>query len=174
MLQANCVDSNKDFSYLLSEYTYCIESFYEEAGREAYTAALNFAAANGFNIFLDIGCATGVQAELFRRSPVTYVGIEACPGLMWRPLEVQYIKERYPCELPADLMCRKVLGASRLCVGYLMTDYEAIAKQFDDFLLNGSSEARHALSKLYQQTYAVHVDGDKYDGWNWYHGSRLR
>lgn len=170
--KANCL--GKVEQQKLDEYLYCIEEIFEGRTIADYFTAFKLAAQQGFDTFVDIGCATGHQSELFRNSGIQYVGIESCPGLFWRPDETTYIEARYPCKIPQEVMDNKVMGASRLCVGYLTCDYEAIASQFDAFLLSAPALACESMARLYKESFAVRDHECPDNHWVWFHQSKLK
>lgn len=170
---AQCLNS-EDKSKLY-EYLYCITAAFSINTFEDYFTAYKVAVRNGFDTVIDIGCAAGHQAELFRGSTVRYVGIESCPGHFWRPDEITYFTQKYPCSIPNKIMDRRVLGVSRLCVGYLTIDYESIAQQFNSFLLSGPPDACIALSGLYETAVSI-IDPENQahpKAWTWFQNSKL-
>ena len=163
---------NNDMEYQLDTWMYGVESFYCENGAMDYATAFSFALQHRFDTVVDIGCADGVQSELIAGTQVRYIGVEPSAGLFWRPFNFSYIRKKYPCEIP---VYGKFLGISRLCTGYLMTDYLAIAKDFDDFLLDGPIEAALKLSRYYREVSVLHDSRNPHtNGWLWFHGSIQR
>lgn len=165
-------EPSMEMAYQLDNWMYGVESFYCENGAMAYATAFSFALQQDFCTIVDIGCADGVQTELIADMPLRYIGIEPSASLFWRPMRFSYIQKRYPCEIP---VYGKTLGMSRLCTGYLMRDYLAVAKDFDDFLLDGPIEAARGLSWYYREVYVLDDSRNPdSNGWLWFHGSAQR
>lgn len=146
----------------LDEYCYCLEA-YMEASCKVYQAAARFAAENGFDTVVDIGCACGTQGDLFEQVGVKYIGIEACRMKMFPG--IQFIQKTYPCALDLDSM-GIVLGVSNLCVGFQVESYQEIAEQFSDFLLCSCREGYDGLAKYYDKH--VIIQEPDHFGWVWY------
>lgn len=168
-ISLNWANTSDSIFMALSEFTYGVESFYVENGAFDYATAFSFARQMGYETFVDVGCADGIQSELIYGTPMQYIGIEPSGGIFWRPGTNQYIREKFPCTIPVT---KKVLGASRLCTGYLMTDYASIAEKFNDFLLDGPIEAAVELSRYYRTVHILHDDRNpNTNGWIWFHDS---
>lgn len=158
----------------LCEYSYCLESYLVEGSKETYESAARFAKEFGFDTVADIGCACGVQGDLFHQVGVGYLGIEVCTTMLWPEQEgLKFLHAKYPCPLPK--LAGKVLGVSNLCVGYQCTDYLEISEQFDDFLLCSCRDGYDGLGAFYESaTRIIDPAGRHDDRWVWYHGSKRK
>lgn len=145
------------------DYCYCLEA-YMEASSTVYQAIVRFAMEHEFDTVVDIGCACGVQGDLFRQVGIQYLGIECCSMKMFPG--IKYLQKKYPCELDLQPM-GKVLGVSNLCVGFLIESYQEIASQFHDFLLCSCREGYDGLAQYYD-THVILQEPEQI-GLVWYH-----
>lgn len=159
--------------FLWTEYAYCLCSYLVEGSHETYETAAWFAKEFGFDTVVDIGCACGVQGNLFHQVGVRYLGIEMCKTMSFPEKEgLSYLHAKYPCPLPE--LKGKVLGVSNLCVGYLCDAYQEIAAQFDNFLLCSCRDGYNGLSQFYESQTRIIDRANPNDKWVWFQNPKGR
>ena len=106
-----------------------IDNFFECETYKKYEFILDFCKKNGFNRVFDIGCAYGLQSEIFLNTEVDYVGIDEWNLEFWNNDNFKYIINRYPFKIEAK---DDDLAVSSLCLTwncYLYDGDETLRKQ---------------------------------------------
>lgn len=136
----------------------CISHLFECEGFQTYEAIADFAKEKGFNKVYDIGCAYGHQSEVFLQKEVGYVGIEEYPiSDFWNADKFQYIEERYPLKIDAEVndLAISVLCLTWNCYLYekektLQEQCEALQRDFKQCLLYMAKDKVEFVSKYYK------------------------
>lgn len=122
----------------------CICHFFECEIYKNYQYILDFCKDRGFTRIFDIGCAIGLQSEVFLNSGVDYVGIDNHRNKLnfWNEDIFQYIVGHYPFKIDTR---EGDLGVSILCLTWdcylhekektLREQCEALQRDFKDCLL---------------------------------------
>lgn len=179
---------NKDLEYQLAEFEYSLSNLLGDNGFEDYLTVAKFALLEKFRYVVDIGCASGPQAEVFK-GIATYIGVEKHPLLFWKEdvaipiskvveskeFSISYIKQAFPWKLEENPIkdLNRVLGISRLCVGYELKQYKPLAENFNDLFLDAPKETIEYITKFYRQVAKINDIHNKHNGWYWFHSSKL-
>lgn len=135
----------------------CIEHYYEAGGKEDYSMIADICTTLSMEGIIDIGCAYGHQSEVFLKHGLKYHGIDNWCHAFWNSDEsgISYQTGQYPCEITVNK--KNMLPVSRLCLGFELRDYAAIARDFDLILTDAPKEGRQELSKYFM--FAAEING---------------
>lgn len=125
------------------EIMYSIDTFFETEVYKTYETFLKVAKEKGFKRVFDIGCAYGLQSEVFVDTNVEYVGINEDNIFFWNNDKYRYIVDRYPFEISTNKDTD--LAVSSLCLTWNCYLYEgdktlleqctALSRDFDNVIL---------------------------------------
>ena len=136
-----------------------IDNFFECETYKKYEFVLNFCKKNGFNRIFDIGCAYGLQSEVFLDTKVDYVGVDEWKGLeFWNEKQFKYIVGHYPFKVNTN---DNDLAVSSLCLGWncylhegektLIEQCEALQRDFKQCLLYIPKDKIECIGRYFEK-----------------------
>lgn len=151
-----------------AEMLYLMEAFFELNVCNMYSIASGIAKELGFQQVVDIGCAAGLQADLFEYVGVDYIGVDCSPYHSHSVWCKDYRQGKYPFDFCRSLP-KNALAISRLCVGYLITsnfDYDTLAQDFEYLLLSAPPECVAEMRKWYKNE--IIIAGTEGENWHYF------
>lgn len=139
---------------------YSIEHFFECETYKKYERILEFVEKHNFKRVIDIGCAFGIQSEVFVNSKINYVGIEIERGInFWNKDKYKYIIGKYPFRIDA---AKGDIAVSILCLTWncyleekdktLHKQLETLKHDFKHIILYTNKEKLETIKKYYKNT----------------------
>ena len=136
-----------------------LDNFFECETYKTYESILEFCRENNIRKIYDIGCAYGLQSEIFIGSEVNYVGIDEWKMDFWNKETFKYINKSYPFKIEAK---KDELAVSSLCLTWncylyegnktLIEQCEALQRDFKHCLLYISKDKVDFVSKYFKST----------------------
>lgn len=138
------------------EKLYSIDAFFECERGETYKKAIKFCEDKGYKRAFDIGCAHGIQSEVFIESKLNYIGVNDGKLDFHNKEFFDYIEKPYPFSIKTK---EGDIAISLLCLGWncylyegentLNEQFRVLSQDFNSCILDVPNDKFKTITKYF-------------------------